>query len=635
MKQIAFAVAMLAIALVTGSSVGAANDDPGAAAQNAPAAQSRREYSPNLDAPYPDRVFFGDTHLHTAYSFDAGLLGNRLEPDDAFRFAKGEEVVASLGMRTRLRRPLDFLVIADHGESLGIAPLVNENDPRAQADPVGRRLIELVQAGDLLGAFRAFAGEHNAGRHPLHTDALRRSMWDRIVAAADANNAPGRFTAFIGYEYTSNPNTNNLHRVVVFRDGRERAGSVLPFTSVESMNPADLWSFLESYERATGGRVLAIPHNGNLSNGLMFDDATFEGRPLDRAYAERRRRWEPLTEVTQIKGDGETHPLLSPNDEFAEYYRWDRGNFGMAPKTPEMLPREYARQALMRGLAYEARIGVNPFQFGMIGSSDSHTGLSTTEENNFFSKATPGEPGSGDQRYTVPIVQQTPSADVRMYGYQSLASGLVGVWARENTREEIFDAMARREVFATTGTRMRVRMFGGWDFTSADIVRPDLSRVGYARGVPMGQSLPSTPAGRRPAFLIEAMRDPDGANLDRIQIVKGWLDASGETHERIYNVVWSGNRRLRRGGSLPSVGSTVRGAEYDNSIGSATLSAFWADPDFSSEQRAFYYVRVLEIPTPTWLAYDLAHFGPRELPADALLVHQERAYGSPIWYSPS
>ena len=633
MARGAFKVAMLMVALVAGSSFGGAGVDPGAAAQTESPAP-RREYSPNLDARYPDRVFFGDTHLHTAYSFDAGLLGNRLEPDDAYRFARGEEVVASLGMRARLRRPLDFLVVADHAESLGIAPLVNENDPRAQADPVGRRLIELVRAGDFIGAYRVFWGEHNAGRHPMHTDALRRSMWDRIVAAADANNAPGRFTAFIGYEYTSNPNTNNLHRVVVFRDGRERAGSALPFTSVESENPEDLWTFLEDYERTTGGRVLAIPHNGNLSNGLMFDDVTFEGRPLDRAYAERRRRWEPLTEVTQIKGDGETHPLLSPNDEFANYYRWDRGNFGLAALTPDMLPREYARQALMRGLAYEARIGVNPFQFGMIGATDSHTGLSTTEENNFFSKATPGEPGSGELRYMGPIVQQTPSADVRMYGYQSLASGLVGVWARENTREEIFDAMSRREVFATTGTRMRVRMFGGWDFTRADIVRPDLSRAGYARGVPMGRSLPSTPSGRRPTFLIEAMRDPDGANLDRIQVVKGWLDANGETHEHIYNVAWSGNRRLRRNGLLPAVGSTVRGAEYDNSIGAAALTTFWSDPDFRPEQRAFYYVRVLEIPTPTWLAYDLAHFGPRELPADALLVHQERAYGSPIWYSP-
>jgi Protein of unknown function (DUF3604) len=632
MMRYVIATAILAMTLVASSSLGGAHEE--AAAQTAPA-QAQRDYSPNLDADYPDRVLFGDTHLHTAYSFDAGLLGNRLGPDEAYRFAKGEEVRASLGQRARLRRPLDFLVVADHSESLGIAPLVNENDPRAQADPVGRRLIELVRAGDFLGAYRAFSAERNAERHPMHTDALRRSMWDRIVAAAETHNQPGRFTAFIGYEYTSNPETNNLHRVVMFRDGAERAGSVLPFSSAESMNPEDLWTFLEGYERATGGRALAIPHNGNLSNGLMFADATFEGQPLDRAYAERRRRWEPLTEVTQIKGDGETHPLLSPNDEFANYYRWDRGNFGQAAKTPEMLPREYARAALLRGLGLEARLGINPFQFGMIGSSDSHTSLAGTAEDNFFSKATPGEPGSGDLRYNGPIVQQTPSADVRMYGYQSLASGLVGVWARANTREEIFDAMARREVFATTGTRLRLRMFGGWDFTRADAARPDLSRAGYGRGAPMGSVLPAPGAGQRPTFLIEAMRDPDGANLDRIQVVKGWLDASGATHERIYNVVWSGNRRLRGNGLLPSIGSTVRGAEYDNSIGAPSLTAFWVDPDFDPAQRAFYYVRVLEIPTPTWLAYDMAVLGPRALPADALLVHQERAYGSPIWYSPS
>lgn len=636
-------IGLAAVALIGAAPTVDHAPQPAAAQAAEPAAEQAAEpaarapaprYSPNVGESYPDRAFFGDTHLHTAYSFDAGLLGNKLGPDDAYRFAAGGEITASLGQKAKLRRPLDFLVVADHAESMGIAPLANERDPRALADPIGRRIVDALGAPDPLAAYRVFWGEHNAGRHPMHTDALRRTMWDRIVASAEAHNAPGRFTTFIGYEYTSNPSTNNLHRVVIFRDGAARAGSVLPFTSAESENPEDLWSFMENYERRTGGRILAIPHNGNLSNGLMFADTTYAGQPLTRAYAERRVRWEPLAEVTQIKGDGETHPLLSPNDEFANYYRWDRGNFGAAEKKPEMLPREYARAALLRGLSFEAKLGANPFRFGMIGSTDSHTSLSTTAEDNFFSKATPGEPGSGDLRYMGPIVQQSATADVRMYGYQSLASGLAGVWARDNTREEIFAAMQRREVFATTGTRMRVRMFAGWDFSRADINRPDIARVGYGGGVPMGGALAGAAAGKAPTFLVEAMRDPDGANLDRIQIVKGWVDAQGTTHEKIYNVAWSGNRRLRSNGALAPVGSTVRGAAYDNGIGAPVLTAFWRDPQFNAADRAFYYVRAIEIPTPTWLAYDLAVFGARDLPRDAVLVHQERAYGSPVWYSP-
>lgn len=591
------------------------------------------DYSPNVKADFPDQVYFGDTHLHTAYSFDAGMIGNRLGPDAAYRFAKGETVTASLGMKARLRRPLDFLAVADHAESLGIAPLINARDPIAQADPIGKQLIDLVLKGDFGGAYRLFVVERRNGKKPLHNDEIRRSMWYKIVAAAETHNQPGRFTALIGYEYTSGPKANNLHRVVLFRDGKDKAGTILPFSAYESEDPEKLWDFMSAYERNTKGRVLAIAHNGNLSNGQMFDDVTLSGAPLSRDYAERRQRWEPLYEATQIKGDGETHPTLSPNDEFADYYRWDRGNFGTASKVPAMLAREYARAALIRGLAYEAKLGVNPFKFGMIGSTDSHTGLATTAEDNFFSKATPLEPGAGDARYQESIIQQFPGApDVRVYGYESLASGLVGVWARANTREEIFDAMARREVFATTGTRMRVRMFAGWAFSAADLDRPDLSRIGYSQGVPMGSDLTGT--GKAPRFLLEAMRDPDGANLDRIQVIKGWIDAKGVSHEQIYNVAWSGARKPSRNGKLPAVGNTVRGAEFSNSIGAPVLSAFWQDPDFDPRQRAFYYARVLEIPTPTWIAYDMAKFGIVKPAVDAKLVHQERAYGSPIWYAP-
>lgn len=612
------------IALLLGSTVAAQHGLP------AMPPKPDREYSPDLAADYPDRVFFGDTHLHTSYSVDAGLVGDRLSPDEAYRFARGESVTASLGHKAKLRRPLDFLVVADHAESMGLGPLVANRDPLALADPIGRQLVDLVTKGDFEGAFRLQAKERNAGRPVLHRDEIRRPIWDRIVSAADRYNDPGKFTAFIGYEYTSTTNRDNLHRVVMFRDGGDKAGKVLPLSAVESSNPEDLWDYLENYEKNTGGRALAIPHNGNLSNGKMFDDVTFAGAPMTAEYARRRQRWEPLYEVTQIKGDGETHPLLSTRDEFADYYRWDRGNFGTALKTPDMLPREYARRALQRGLAYEAKLGVNPFKFGMIGSSDSHTSLAGTSEDNFFGKVSTMEPGSGDGRYNATIIVPMDKMDgTRQFGYESLASGLVGVWARANTRKEIFDAMMRREVFATTGTRMRLRMFASWNFTAADRDAPDLARIAYTKGVPMGSDLSGR--GAAPTFLIEAMRDPDGANLDRIQIVKGWIDAQGKMQEKVFDVAWSGNRRPSKGGKLPPVGNTVKGATYSNSIGSPVLSSFWRDPSHRAGERAFYYARVLEIPTPTWLAYDVVQIGKRALPKDARLVHQERGYGSPIW----
>jgi hypothetical protein len=412
----------------------------------------------------------------------------------------------------------------------------------------------------------------------------------------------------------------------------------VPFSNYDSSDPEDLWAWMDAWQRRTGGRVLAIPHNGNLSNGLMFDDVTLAGEPIDRDYAERRALWEPLYEVTQIKGDGETHPALSPNDEFADYYRWDRGNFGLYAKEPEMLPREYARQALQRGLAFEEELGVNPFKFGMIGSTDSHTSLATTREENSFGKATLVEPGTGAERYEDKIVGVVPSldgSDIAIRHYEALASGLAAVWAEENTRDAIWDAMARREVYATTGTRMLVRVFAGWDFTADEVARPDFATQGYARGVPMGVDLAPGAEGAAPTFMVRALRDPDGANLDRIQIVKGWLEADGTLGERVYDVAWAGDRAPGPDGKLPPVGSTVEGATFTNDIGAAVLGAFWQDPDFDPAERAVYYVRVLEIPTPSWLAHDKAFYGDAiDLPGDAVLVQQERAYTSPIWYAP-
>jgi hypothetical protein len=598
----------------------------------------KAEYSPYLGYTYPDRVFFGDTHVHTSYSTDAGMIGNMLGPDEAYRFAKGEIVTSSSGVRARLLRPLDWLVVADHAENLGLANLIAESDPTLLGNDWGREVHDLVKAGDAGQAYGRWGARMAERDDPLAgMEELTRSMWERLTEAAENHNEPGRFTAFIGYEWTSSPGGNNLHRNVVFRDDKDRADEVTPLSQYDTQNPEDLWAWMADYEARTGGSLLAIAHNGNLSNGLMFDDITFTGDPLTRDYAERRSLWEPLYEVTQMKGDGETHPLLSPDDEFADFETWDRGSFGAA-KNPEMIPREYAREALKRGLDYDTELGANPFRFGMIGSTDTHTSLSTTTEDNYFGKATPAEPGTA-ARFEELITGYNPSADGRDYSirhYQTSASGLAAVWARENTREALFDAMQQKEVYATTGTRMVVRVFAGWDFEPEEVDRWDFAAQGYQRGVPMGGELTDARgSGDAPVFMIRALRDPDGANLDRVQVVKGWLSADGSTDERVYDVVWSGDRTPVSDGKLPPVGNTVdvEEATYSNAIGAPILFGFWEDPDFDPDQRAFYYVRVLEIPTPRWTTFDAAFFGterPQNVPASI----QERAYTSPIWYTP-
>jgi len=594
-----------------------------------------KHYSPYLDQSYPNRVFWGDTHLHTSYSTDAGMIGNTLGPDEAFRFARGEKVRASMGAYAQLVRPLDFLVVADHAENLGLAPMIAESNPGLLANEWGRILHDLVKNGDPIAAYVEWGAALNAATDRINDDELQRTMWNRIVESAERFNQPGVFTALHGFEWSSGPNANNLHRVVMFRDDADKVEDLVPFSTYDSSDPEDLWNWLADYERKTGGRVMAFAHNGNLSNGLMFDDQRMNGKPLDLDYAERRMRWEPLYEVTQMKGDGETHPLLSPNDEFADYYTWDKGNFGTELKKPDMLPREYARQALARGLKYEAELGANPFKFGLIGATDSHTSLATTREDNFFGKASIVEPGTGEARYEDFIVQPVIlGEDIAIRHYEALASGLAGVWARENTRTAIWDAMKRKEVYATTGTRMTVRVFAGWDFAADEVHRPDFAVTGYQRGVPMGGDLRAAPDGEAPKFMIRALRDPDGANLDRIQVVKGWVDGDGETQTKVFDVSWSGDRKPGPDGKLPPVGSTVKGADFTNMIGSAVLDGYWVDPEFDPDQRAYYYVRALEIPTPSWLAYDQAFYGIPEMPEDAVMVQQERAYTSPIWYTP-
>ena len=601
---------------------------------------AKRAYSPWAGRNFPSRPLFGDTHLHTAFSFDAGAFGARLLPSDAYRFAKGEEITASSGQPAKLSRPLDFLVVADHSDNMGFFPDLLAGKPELLADPTGRKWYDMIQSGKGADAAIEMIIAFSQGTFPkpllsLPGTPAYRSAWLETIKAAEEANEPGRFTAFIGYEWTSNTGGNNLHRNVIFRDSGDRASRVEPFITMSpygSDNPRDLWKWLDAYEAKTGGDVLAIAHNGNLSNGRMFPIVeSFTGKPIDREYAEMRAEWERLYEATQIKGDGETHPYLSPNDEFANFERWDKGNLDLSElKTPGMLEFEYARSALKLGLKLENELGVNPYKFGMIGSTDAHTGLAAVEEENFFGKTTSSEPSA--TRADHPFVKTDKAV---ITGWEQTASGYAAVWATENTREAIFDAMERRETYATTGPRMIVRLFGGYDFTVADANTRSPAVIGYTRGVPMGADLGPAPAGKAPTFLVAALKDPIGANLDRYQIVKGWVDAKGEMQEKVYDVAWSGDRKPGADGKVPPVGSAVdvASATWTNTIGTPELIAVWTDPDFDPAQRAFYYGRVLEIPTPRWTAYDAKYFNVKMGP-EVTMEMQERAYTSPIWYTP-
>ncbi len=598
---------------------------------------------------YPTRAFFGDNHLHTGFSFDAGLFGATLTPEDAYRFARGEELTASRGLQTKLARPLDFLVVADHAENLGFFKLLSEGDPKILAHPKGKEWYDGFQKGGqaAVAASQDLVMTYAAG----FPEALQikgegtRPLWEVIIDAADKYNEPGKFTAFSGYEWSSMPGARNLHRVVIFVDSKDRTAQVVPFSAQDSVDPEDLWDYMAAYEKNTGGRVLAIAHNGNVSQGEMFAVETRDGKPFDKAYAERRIRFEPLYEVTQIKGDGETHPFLSPNDEFADFGTWDVGTLILSEQHKDnMFKGEYAREALKMGMAVGNDIGVNPFKFGMIGSTDSHTGLATADADNWWGKHSGYEPGPERTKHDF----APPKPWGRWESWMMLSAGYAAVWATENTREALFAAMERKEVYATTGPRMTVRLFGGWDFKDADLSR-DFVKAGYEKGVPMGGDLTEASKGKSPTFLVAALKDPDGANLDRIQIVKGWATkrqlaskagSAGEgeeLHEKVYDVVWSdaGKRKPGRDGKLPAVGNTVNVAEctYENNIGANELTKVWTDPDFDATQSAFYYVRVLEIPTPRWIAYDAKRYGVK-LPKEAPMTTQQRAYTSPIWYTP-
>jgi hypothetical protein len=609
---------------------------------------------PTIIGPPPsrhaDRVLWGDTHLHTSYSMDAGLFGNRLPPEAAYRFARGEAVTSSTGVSAQLQEPLDFLVISDHSDNLGFFPRLVAGDPQFLANETGKRWYDMAQAGgqEAVKAALELVDHISRGTFPQELSVRPgtegfTSAWESITAAAEAANSPGEFTAMIGYEWTSLvPPGANMHRVVIYRDGADMANQIAPYTTEApegSPNPRDLWRWLGDYEAKTGGKILAIAHNGNLSNGIMFPTVeSYDGGKVDKAYAETRMRWEPLYEITQIKGDGEAHPFLSPNDEFADFGSWDRGNLNASElKTDVMLQIEYAREALKIGLQVEKREGVNAYKFGVIGSTDSHTSLATADDNLFFGKHSGTEPGP--KRLEHPMAS---FGEIRIEGWDQLASGYAGVWATANTREAIFDAMMRKEVYATTGPRMTLRFFGGWDYSTVDLRAEDLAQVGYSLGVPMGGELPANDDEDSPAptFLISAQRDPNGANLDRIQVIKGWLDADSVRQEQVYNVAWSsgGLRKPDEDGKIPPVGNTVdiASASYENSIGSPQMSVVWSDPDFDPDQPAFYYVRVLEIPTPRWPAFDVLNYGAKipEGMGEEDMIAQQRAYSSAIWYTP-
>ncbi len=599
-------------------------------------------YSPYAGRDFPTRPYFGDTHLHTSFSMDAGAFGARIGPRDAYRFARGEELTASSGQPVKLSRPLDFLVVADHSDNMGFIPDLFAGKPELLAHPTGRKWYDLIQAGKGGEAALDIISQFSQGTFPkelMYTPGSRayKGAWQETIAAAEKYNEPGRFTAFIGFEWTSNTGGNNLHRNVIFRDNGDKASQVEPFTvypPLGSDNPRELWKWMQAYEQKTGGNVLAIAHNGNLSNGRMFPIIeSFTGRPVDREYVEQRAKWERLYEVTQTKGTGEAHPFLSPTDEFAGFELWDKGNLdGSVAKTRDMLEFEYARSALKNGLKLGQDLGANPYKFGMIGSSDAHTGLAAMEEENFFGKTTPQEPSP--HRLTATFMNNARTG-VRIMDWEVGSSGYAAVWATENTRAALWDAMERKETYGTTGPRMVVRFFGGWDFVPTDAHDRQPARIGYAKGVPMGGDLSDAPRGKAPTFLVAALKDPIGANLDRYQIVKGWLDKGGKLQEKVYDVAWSAGRRADASGKLPPVGSTVdvANATFRNTIGAPELIAVWRDPDFDPTLAAFYYGRVLEIPTPRWTAYDVKRFRNTPLAGTAMTVI-ERAYTSPIWYTP-
>jgi hypothetical protein len=560
------------------------------------------------------KPLFGETHIHTAYSLDAYMFSTRATPDDAYEFAKGKPLKHPLGETYQLKRPLDFMAVTDHGFFMGSMMKMSDESHRLSKHPLAA-LVNDPDPDVRSSAFTALLRGNVDGK-PINFTALadrdvQQDTWEKVVASANRHNDPGKFTAFIGYEYSSGPDGNNLHRNVIFKDDL----APIPFTRLDSMNPEDLWTWMDKI-RAEGHEVLAIPHNSNMSNGLMFERETSNDTPLTEAYAAQRNRNEPLVEVTQVKGTSETHPILSPNDEFAGFELHQTNHSGQPTKPAG----GYVREAYRTGLEFQDSNGCNPYRCGLIGSTDSHTGIVPINENDYSGKLGALD-GSAERRLAMGPAQT--------FG----ASGLAGVWATENTRERIFEAMQRKETWATSGPRIVVRFFGGFDMKGVTPGDHNWVQAAYAKGVSMGGELKAADANGAPTFAVWAIKDPESAHLDRIQIVKGWSE-DGTSQEKVYDAVWSAGRvKDPATGKLPAVGNTVdlKTAKYTNTIGAVELMGLWTDPDFDADVNAFYYVRVLEIPTPRWNVYDEVELG-KPFPPDLARTIQERAFTSPIWY---
>ncbi len=586
------------------------------------------------DAP-ETHLYWGDVHLHSSFSIDAYATGNKtVTPDLAYRFARGLPVVHPAYDKTiQIRRPLDFVSVTDHAIMLGTEQLLDKRDPRLISTPWGKKMLAIHEkgTGGVMGAqMGAKPADRKAMMEQVFSPEIRQATWGAEIDAAEKNNIPGKFTAIIGWEWTSAPGGKNLHRCVITNATAEQAREFIPYSNYESMRPEDLWAFLEKTKKATGVDFIAMPHNSNASGGLMFDVVDSDGRPISAEYARERMRWETEVEITQTKGTSEVRPELAPTDEFAEFEIWRRLLIG-TPMPPS--PHDYVRSALMEGIGFQHTIGANPYKFGIIGSTDSHTGLTSVQENNFQGAfATDATPASR-------LAEIQPDAKQRFIfpAWTLGASGRAAAWATENTRQGIFDAFKRKEVYGTTGTRIMLRFFGGYNFRPRDANAKDIAKVGYSKGVPMGGDLTNAPKNKAPSFLIYAAKDPLSGNLDRVQVIKGWVDDKGETEQKIYNVAWSDGRKLDKDGNLPPVGNTVdeKTAEYTNTIGAAQLSAVWTDPDFKPGQLSFYYVRALEIPTPRHSLFDAIALDIPVSETKEPATLQERAYSSPIWYTPA
>lgn len=590
---------------------------------------------------YPERAYFGDQHVHTSWSADAGASGTTVGPEEAVRFALGETVKSNTGQDAKLARPLDWIVVSDHSDGMGIISYIKSGDPELMKVPMIKGWNEGMNSGDPaleIAAKNDIIAKQSNNELPTEiTDGkFSKTVWDESTEIMDKYNDPGNFTAFIGYEWTSNyGGGNNLHRNIVYRGNGDEARKMIPENTFISADPESLWNWMQRYEDETGGKILAIPHNGNLSNGLMFSLNRLSGEPITKEYAKARNKWEVLFEITQLKGTSETHPSFFPKDEFANYEIWDKGNLGVQKlKTPEMLKTEYLREALTNGINLEGSLGVNPFKYGIVGGTDTHIGIVSTDEDNYWGKFKNQEPYK--ERWNELSATSKEDKNITLKGYEYSANGLTAVWATSNTREAIWDGMHRKETYATSGPRISLRFFGSYDFTSADLKANNTIENAYQKGVPMGGDLQKS-NGHAPTFMIIALKDVIGVNLDRVQVIKGWVDSKGKNHQIIYNVAWSNSeeRIIDKNGDLPPVGNTVdlKTCTVENSIGDSELRTVWTDPDFDANLSAVYYVRVLEIPSPRWTAYDAMRYNIK-MDENVPMVVQERAWSSPIWYSP-